>query len=117
MRLRSASERIVRNAFYEVVVNTTGAKSITLEGGSLRRKVDAVPSHWHYTANYQASTERKDRGVYVLDKHAGTRVFNLPFMHMHQINVKDLYAIRHEESYSFAQEFTKRFRLCVRNQA
>lgn len=88
-RLRSSSERIVKDAFPEATVTTAGGKSITIEGGSLRRKVDVVPSHWHDTAGYQASRLRKDRGIYILDKHAGTRSYNLPFLHMHQIDVKD----------------------------
>ena len=88
--MRTESEGSLKDAFPAVTVTTTGAKSISLEGGSLNRKVDVVPSHSrHDTASYQVSQHQKDRGIYILDKHAGTRSYNLPFMHMHQIHSKD----------------------------
>lgn len=87
--LRTKSENILRLAFPEAKVDTTGSKAISLSGGSLRRKVDVVPSHWHDTQDYQISGQKKDRGVSVLIKDEQRTFLNLPFLHMHAIDEKD----------------------------
>jgi hypothetical protein len=88
--LRSESERLLTSAFPEADVDTAGAKSISLTGGSLRRKIDVVPAHWHDTETYQLTFQRKDRGVRILDKTNGTTIKNYPFLHIHLIHQKDL---------------------------
>jgi hypothetical protein len=87
--LRAKSENILREAFPEAKVDTMGSKAISLSGGSLRRKVDVVPSHWHETPDYQISGQKKDRGVSVLIKDKQKTFLNLPFLHMHAIDEKD----------------------------
>lgn len=62
-RLRSRCETILINAYPAATVDTSGSKSIALSGGSLRRKIDVVPSHWHDTVAYQASAAEHQRGV------------------------------------------------------
>lgn len=90
MELRRESEGILQQRFYGANVDISGSKSISLTGGSLKRKVDIVPSHWHDTAAYQYSHEKHDREVRILDKHVPTLLANRPFMHMKRINEKDV---------------------------
>lgn len=71
-RLRSEAESILRNAFPKANVDCTGSKAIKVSGGSLRRPVDVVPAHWHDTIAYQASGQRHDRGVKILDRSSAT---------------------------------------------
>jgi hypothetical protein len=73
-----------------VVVNTDGAKCITLSGGSLRRNIDVIPSHWHDTLNYQASGLKKDRGIKILNTKEGMTISNMPFLHIDKIHSKDI---------------------------
>lgn len=89
-RLRTRCETILTGAYPAANVDTSGAKSITLSGGSLRRKVDVVPSHWHDTAQYQLSGQEHERGVSILVKDENRTAKNLPFVHMKCINTKDI---------------------------
>lgn len=89
-RLRSRCETILVGAYPAAIVDTSGAKSIKLSGGSLRRKVDVVPCHWHDTAQYQVSWQEHERGVSILVKDENRTAKNLPFVHMRCINDKDI---------------------------
>jgi hypothetical protein len=89
LELRSSCENILSKAFPATSIDTKGAKSITLSGGSLRRKVDVVPSHWHNTAEYITTNYDHYRAVRILDKSVPETAFNYPFLHMHKINFKD----------------------------
>jgi hypothetical protein len=89
-RLRSRCEAILTGAYPAAKVDASGAKSITLSGGSLRRKVDVVPSHRHDTAQYQLSGQEHERGVSILVKDERRTVKNLPFVHIDCINDKDI---------------------------
>jgi hypothetical protein len=93
-KLRSESEKILTSAYPAANVDITGAKAISLSGGSLRRPVDVVPSHWHDTSDYQISGEEYKRGICVFDKKNEESVHNLPFLHIHNIGVKDELSIR-----------------------
>ena len=73
-------------------VDTSGGKAIKLSGGSLRRPVDVVPSHWHDTIDYQASWREADRGVRILDKSVPESVLNMPFRHIELISQRDVLA-------------------------
>ncbi|MBD9563980.1 hypothetical protein [Pseudomonas sp. PDM09] len=88
--LRNQSELILVKQFPAVDVDTTGGKAITLTGGSLRRPVDVVPSHWHNTEDYQTTNKEVDRAIYILDKNIPTSVFNKPFKHIDKITNKDI---------------------------
>lgn len=87
--LRRTCEVILEDKFPAVKVDKTGAISIALSGGSLRRKVDVVPSHWHDTAPYQQSLAKHDREVKVLNKSELCMIANRPFLYMKQIEDKD----------------------------
>ncbi|MFH1495089.1 MAG: hypothetical protein ABIG70_09870 [Pseudomonadota bacterium] len=88
-KLRQQCESILDLKFPTAKVDKSGAKSISLSGGSLQRKVDVVPSHWHDTAAYQCSQQKHDREVRILDKDAPALLANRPFLHMKHIEEKD----------------------------
>lgn len=87
--LRKEEISILDNAFPEVTVDSTGGKSICLEGGSLRRKIDVVPSNWYNTNLYAQHREEVYRGVKILDAKNNTRIGNTPFLHNAYIDLKD----------------------------
>jgi len=90
--LRSGAESILKDKFPQAKVDTSGAKAIKLSGGSLRRPVDVVPSHWHDTSDYQATWREVDRGVKILDKSIPESVLNMPFRHIERIDQRDAQA-------------------------
>lgn len=93
-KLRTEAEKILESAYPAADVDVTGAKAIKLSGGSLRRPVDVVPSHWHDTTDYQLYGDEYRRGICVLDKKKEETVQNLPFLHIHHIGTKDDLSLR-----------------------
>lgn len=87
--LRSRAENILTLNFPAVDVNIDGAKSISLEGGSLARKVDIVPATWFHTIAYQTSREAHHLGVRILDKNKSLLITNHPFLNRKLINDAD----------------------------
>lgn len=87
--LRSELENGLEAAFPEANVDTAGDKAIGLSGGSLRRKVDVVPSYWNDSATYQASRNKKDREVCIFQKQSRTTFTNRPFLHIDKVSEKD----------------------------
>jgi hypothetical protein len=75
----------LRDGFPAATVDTSGAKAVTLSGGSLQRVVDVVPSHWHDAVQYQSSRIERDRGVTILDAKKSSTIDNLPFLHIHRV--------------------------------
>jgi len=90
--LRSHIETTLKSKFPAADVDTSGGKAVSISGGSLARPVDVVPSHWHDTADYQATYQEHDRGVQILDKKVPTTVHNMPFRHIKRINDQDMLA-------------------------
>lgn len=89
MELRMKCEKHLTEAFYAADVDCSGAKSIGLSGGSLKRKIDVVPSNWVNTNEYSKSLNKIHRGVQVLDKYKRVRIKNTPFYHNYLLNEKD----------------------------
>lgn len=89
--LRSTSEEILPKSFPAVNVKTDGDKSIALEGGSLRRKVDIVPSCWYDSIRYQIDNDKNEheRGVKIYHKKNHALIKNFPFKHIKLVNDKD----------------------------
>ncbi len=87
--LRKDAITCLRSAFPEAKVDWSGSKSITVEGGSLRRKIDVVPSNWFNTNGYAATGNKVLRGVQILDAKAGRRLKNTPFLHNERIDEMD----------------------------
>lgn len=88
--LRLEAEKVLVSAYPAVRVDCTGRKAISLSGGSLARPVDVVPSHWHNTATYQATSADHERGVTILDKSVPMTLDNLPFLHIKKVHDRDL---------------------------
>ncbi len=87
--LRTESVTCLRAAFPEATVDSSGSKSITVEGGSLRRKIDVVPSNWYNTNRYAETGNKMYRGVQILDVKNRIRLKNTPFLHNAYIEYKD----------------------------
>ena len=87
--LREDAIACLESAFPEAKVDSSGSKSITVEGGSLRRKIDVVPSNWYNTNDYAATGNRVVRGVQILDSRARERLKNTPFLHNDRIDGLD----------------------------
>jgi len=87
--LRSKSEGKLKSRYYQATVDCSKAKSIRLEGGSLKREVDIVPACWYNSHAYQESGLEHDRGVEIYDKKNHKLIGNLPFTHIKLVNDKD----------------------------
>ena len=89
-QLRSRSEDVLSTRFWGADVDKSGNKSIKMSGGSLKRTIDVVPSHWHNTVAFQAGGNKHDREVKVYEKDNHKTLSNMPFLHMKRINDGDL---------------------------
>lgn len=87
--LRLKSEIILPKNFPQTNINSSGNKSIALDGGSLQRKVDIVPASWFDTHSYQHSKDESDRGIKIYHKGNHELLLNLPFTHIKLISNKD----------------------------
>ena len=87
--LRTASEAILERRSPAATVDKTGAKAISIYGGSLARSVDVVPSHWHDNEEYQLSQDQSDRTVTILNNKNKTTIDNLPFLHIKNVTIVD----------------------------
>lgn len=87
--LRSDAISCLKAAFPEADVDSSGSKSIMIEGGSLRRKIDVVPSNWFHSNKYVENKDKIFRAVEILDAKAPERVKNTPFLHNALIDLKD----------------------------
>lgn len=87
--LRLKSEQKLTTRYPEATVDCSGSKSIAMEGGSLQRKVDIVPSCWLDTKGYQRSGLKHDRAVKIYNKAEHCLVGNKPFLHMKKVNDRD----------------------------
>ncbi|WP_246882212.1 hypothetical protein [Pseudomonas chlororaphis] len=87
--LRRELETALKEAYPAADVDITGDKAIGLSGGSLSRKVDVVPSHWHDSAQYQINKDKKYREVKVFQKSTSSTFLNRPFLHIDKINEKE----------------------------
>lgn len=89
--LRAACIKELRQAYPAVSIDTTGAKCVTLTGGSLPRDVDVVPSHWVETKEYEKERQPHLRGINILDNKTPTTLMNLPFKHIYYIDIRCKY--------------------------
>jgi len=87
--LRSESENKLQSRYPQVTVDCTGDKSIAMEGGSLKRKVDIVPGCWHDNHQYQVSKMESDRGIRIYHKTDHQLLGNLPFKHIKKVEDRD----------------------------
>jgi hypothetical protein len=87
--LRLESEKKLTSRYPQANVDCSGNKSIALEGGSLQRKVDIVPSCWYDTYEYQRSNQEHDRGIQIYHKKNHSLLRNFPFTHIKKVDDKD----------------------------
>lgn len=87
--MRTEAVRILKKEFPEVNVDAAPGKSIALEGGSLRRKIDVVIGNWWNTELWKQHKVKMARGVRILDSKGPTTIKNKPFWHNYAINKKD----------------------------
>lgn len=88
--IRLESETILPINFPQANIDCDGNKSITMEGGSLKRKVDIVPASWYDTRKYQSSQDESDRGIKIYHKADHKLIKNFPFKHIQLINHRDV---------------------------
>lgn len=87
--LRLESEQAVRDAFPQADLNTSGSIAISIEGASLRRRIEVVPATWYNTVEYHTSGNKVHRGVRVFDKNSGEFSLNQPFLFNLRVDEKD----------------------------
>ena len=87
--LRADVINVLQAQFPAVTVDSSGSKSVTLEGGSLRRKIDVVPANWFNTNKYAQNSDEVYRGVEVFDANTHERIPNTPFLHNAIIDAED----------------------------
>lgn len=88
--LRAVCVKILRDAYPVAHVDTSGSKSITVSGGSLRRDIDVVPANW-FDSNLYARYPQYDyyRGIQVYNKKENSRDTNYPFYNKELLKRKD----------------------------
>jgi hypothetical protein len=87
--IRVTGADALRKAYPTAAVDDSGAKSVSISGGSLSRKIDIVPANWYDTNQWTATEAKRFRAIQVLDLKTGKRVKNSPFMHNYLIEQKD----------------------------
>lgn len=87
--IRSKCAETLIAKFPKAQVDTSGARSISISGGSLARKVDVVPCNWLHTEEYSKGAKHH-RGIKILNVKEGCRETNFPFLHNYRIEQKDL---------------------------
>jgi hypothetical protein len=87
--MRSDAARILRSNFPAVTVDDSPGKSISLEGGSLSRKIDVVIGNWWDTELWKKYKVKMARGVRIIDTKVPELIRNKPFWHNYEIDTKD----------------------------
>lgn len=88
--LRQECEQSLSSRYHAATVDTSGAKAISLSGGSFSRKIDVVPANWLDTKSYQQYGQEYLRDIQVLDKYVPEQIANSPFRFRHEIEAKDV---------------------------
>ncbi|PJZ95047.1 hypothetical protein [Leptospira meyeri] len=87
--LRIEEVNILKKTYTEAIVDDSGSKSISISGGSLRRKIDVVPSNWFNSNLYAITSLKENRGIQIYDKDKNIQILNYPFLHNAKIEKKD----------------------------
>lgn len=87
--MRSDTACLLKISFPAVTVDDSPGKSISLEGGSLNRKIDVVIGNWWDTELWQKHRVKMARGVRILDTKVPELIRNKPFWHNYEIDTKD----------------------------
>lgn len=87
--MRSDAARLLKKNFPAVTVDDSPGKSISLEGGSLNRKIDVVIGNWWDTELWKKHQVKLARGIQVIDTKVPKLIRNKPFWHNFEIDDKD----------------------------
>lgn len=87
--MRSDAARVLKDSFPAVTVNDLPGKAISLNGGSLTRKIDVVIGNWWDTDLWKQHHVKMARGVRILDSKVPELIRNKPFLHNYEIDTKD----------------------------
>ncbi len=87
MRLDTAL--LLKKCFPAVHVDDSPGKSISMEGGSLNRKIDIIIGSWWNTELWKKFQYKWMRGISILDTKGIQLIRNKPFHHNLQIDAKD----------------------------
>ena len=88
-QLREICDQTLRAAFSKANIDSSGARSLKISGGSLAREVDVVPANWFNTNKYAESSNEVFRGIHILNYPARAREKDTPFIHGAILNVRD----------------------------
>lgn len=81
LELRDLVETTLKEAFPQATVDCSSPKAVSIEGGSLARKIDVIPSNWLETHEYQAQQLEYLKGIRIINKTTKERIANFPFLH------------------------------------
>jgi hypothetical protein len=88
-QIRAICEETLRSAFPKAEVDSSGARSIKISGGSLARAVDVVPANWYNTNKYVETGYKVYRGIQILNFPKREREKDTPFIHGALISNQD----------------------------
>lgn len=91
IQIRKVAIARLKSSYPQATVDDSGSKSIAIYGGSLRRKIDVVPSNWVDTHDYRTTSNKIHRGIEILDAKVPARVENFPFLHNYLLTERDNY--------------------------
>ena len=89
LSMRSASAVVLKSKFPAVKVDDNPGKAISLEGGSLARKIDVIIGNWWDTELWKQYRVKMARGIQIVDSKIPTTIRNKPFWHNYEIDQKD----------------------------
>jgi len=89
LSMRSDSAVVLKNKFPAAKVDDKPGKSISIEGGSLTRKIDLIIGNWWDTELWKQHKVKMARGIEILDSKFPTTIRNKPFWHNYEIDQKD----------------------------
>lgn len=89
LSMRSDSATVLKSKFPAVKVDDKPGKAISLEGGSLARKIDLIIGNWWDTELWKQYRVKMARGIEIVDSKIPTTIRNKPFWHNYEIDQKD----------------------------
>jgi hypothetical protein len=87
--MRNDAASLLKLKYPAVDVNDAPGKAISLQGGSLLRKVDVVVGNWWDTELWKKYQVKMARGIQIIDTKVPELIRNKPFWHNYEIDKKD----------------------------
>jgi hypothetical protein len=88
--LRKSCNTKLSSAYPSAIIDNSGNFSISVSGGSLKRKVDVVPSCWDLNDQYFNDEKEENKGIRVFNKECTEYNTNYPFINNRIISNKDI---------------------------